>query len=89
MELLLEELPLQIKELEDIYMRGERDAIRSAAHQIHGTAAFYKLAELRASARRVEQALAAAGKGLPENLGDDIAEIREATNRVLRELRGE
>ena len=35
------------------------------------------------------QALAAAGKGLPENLGDDIAEIREATNRVLRELRGE
>lgn len=88
-ELLLEELPLQIKELEDIYMRGERDAIRSAAHQIHGTAAFYKLAELRASARRVEQALAAAGKGLPENLGDDIAEIREATNRVLRELRGE
>lgn len=88
-ELLLEELPLQIKELEDIYMRGERDAIRSAAHQIHGTAAFYKLAELRVSARRVEQALAAAGKGLPENLGDDIAEIREATNRVLRELRGE
>lgn len=87
--LLIEELPLQLKDLEDAYTLAEREALRSSAHQIHGTAAFYKLEALRAAARRTEQSLAAPGKGLPDNLADGIADIRDEMNKVLRQLRAD
>jgi two-component system sensor histidine kinase BarA len=59
LELLREELPLQLKELEDAFTRGDAVAARAAAHTLNGTAAFYQLAQLKAAASDMEEQLAA------------------------------
>lgn len=59
LELLREELPLQLKDLEDAFARGDAIAARAAAHTLNGTAAFYQLTQLKAVASDMEQQLAA------------------------------
>lgn len=59
LELLREELPLQLKELEDAFARGDAVAARAAAHTINGSAAFYQLTQLKAAASDMEEQLAA------------------------------
>ncbi len=57
LQLLREELPLQLRELEDALTRRELTAARDAAHQLRGTAAFYHLDELRTMTAAMEQHL--------------------------------
>ncbi|MDB5967909.1 MAG: response regulator [Hydrocarboniphaga sp.] len=59
LELLCEELPLQLKDLEDAFARGDAVAARAAAHTLNGSAAFYQLAQLKAAASDMEEQLAA------------------------------
>ncbi|WP_428312147.1 ATP-binding protein [Hydrocarboniphaga sp.] len=59
LELLREELPLQLKDLEDAFSRGDAVAARAAAHTLNGSAAFYKLTQLKAAASDMEEQLAA------------------------------
>jgi two-component system sensor histidine kinase BarA len=59
LELLREELPLQLKDLEDAFARGDAVAARAAAHTLNGSAAFYKLTQLKAAAADMEEQLAA------------------------------
>ncbi|MBI2383841.1 MAG: response regulator [Gammaproteobacteria bacterium] len=86
--LLTEELPAQLRELEEAYARADADAARSAAHQVHGTASFYRLRPLKLAAHRLEQHLA---EPIPvaqhPRLRDDMAAVRGAVMEVLRELR--
>ncbi len=89
LRLLREELPLQFKELEDAFTRGDAIAARAAAHTLNGTAAFYQLHELKSAARNMEEQLAAsafAGVGtgglarLKAALYETLGDIGSATD---------
>ena len=57
LQLLAEELPLQLDEVETACGRGDLSAAREAAHQLRGTAAFYHLGALRECASALETRL--------------------------------
>ncbi len=63
-EMLREELPLQVEQIRDAWRAGDRQQAYDATHQLHGTAAFYKLHAMREVCRRLEQRLG--------DEGDDI-----------------
>lgn len=85
--LLREELPIQIRELEDALYNDNLSASRDAAHQLRGTAAFYHLTTLK-------QATAAFDLYLLQvhSLSGDqvwpgmLAEIRTSLDQVLNQL---
>ena len=62
--MLREELPLQVEQIRDAWRAGDRQQAYDATHQLHGTAAFYKLHAMREVCRRLEQRLG--------DEGDDI-----------------
>ncbi|EIT70415.1 MULTISPECIES: ATP-binding protein [Hydrocarboniphaga] len=87
LRLLREELPLQLKELEDAFSRGDAIAARAAAHTLNGTAAFYQLHELKSAARDMEEQLAAsafAGVG-----AGGLARLRTALHDTLGTITAE
>ena len=55
--LLREELPQQFADLEQACSDNQLELARAAAHQLHGTAAFYHLSGLRQNTRSLEQSL--------------------------------
>lgn len=57
LQLLREELPLQLRELENALAKRELITARDAAHQLRGTAAFYHLDMLRTVTAAMEQHL--------------------------------
>ena len=57
LELLREELPLQLRELEDTLSQSQLIPARDAVHQLHGTAAFYHIDTLKKSTAALEQHL--------------------------------
>jgi two-component system sensor histidine kinase BarA len=85
--LLREELPIQIRELEEALYKNDLAASRDAAHQLRGTAAFYHLTTLK-------QATAAFDLYLLQlhSLGGDqvwpgmLTEIRTSLEQVLNQL---
>ena len=58
-DMLLEELPLQLDAIQQAWQRKNTREVYDAVHQLHGTAAFYKLHSLREISRRLEARLAA------------------------------
>src|SRR6185503_10739326 len=85
--LLREELPVQLRELEDAYAAGEMQRLRDAGHQIHGTAAFYRLAPLKQAAAALEGRVAHARNLAAEpRIKDDLSAVREAVMGLLEQL---
>jgi two-component system sensor histidine kinase BarA len=85
--LLREELPVQLRELEDAFAAGEMQRLRDAGHQIHGTAAFYRLAPLKRAAAALEARVAGARSIESEpRLKDDLSSVREAVVAMLQEM---
>ena len=58
-DMLVDELPLQVDAILQSWQRRDTRAVYDAVHQLHGTAAFYKLHALREVSRRLESRLAA------------------------------
>jgi two-component system sensor histidine kinase BarA len=85
--LLREELPIQIRELEDALYQNNLVASRDAAHQLRGTAAFYHLATLKQVTATFDLHLLQL-----HSLGGDqvwpgmLAEIRTSLEQVLNQL---
>lgn len=57
LQLLREELPLQLRELEEALAKHALNAAQDAAHQLRGTAAFYHIESLKQSTSAMEQLL--------------------------------
>ena len=87
-DLLRSELPLQLRELEEAFAAGVAQRLRDAAHQVHGPAAFYRLAGLKqaaaALAARIADSSTATAKAGPLKVA--MAAVREAVVRTLQEL---
>ena len=85
--LLREELPIQIRELEDALFKNDLAASRDAAHQLRGTAAFYHLATLKQVTSAFDLYLLQL-----HSLQNDpvwpgmLAEIRTSLSQVLNQL---
>ncbi len=85
--LLREELPLQLRELEDAYASGEMQRLRDAGHQIHGTAAFYRLGSLKQAAAALERRITEARSLESEpRIKDDLTMVREAVLQMLEQM---
>jgi two-component system sensor histidine kinase BarA len=85
--LLREELPLQLRELEDAFAAGEMQRLRDAGHQIHGTAAFYRLPPLKQAAAALEARVAHARSVEAEpRIKDDLWSVREAVRATLEQM---
>ncbi len=85
--LLREELPIQIRELEDALYKNDLAASRDAAHQLRGTAAFYHLTTLKQATAAFDLYLL----HLHSLNGDQVwpgmlAEIRTSLDQVLNQL---
>lgn len=76
LQLLREELPVQMRELEEALSKQQLAAAREAAHQLRGTAAFYHIESLKQSTSVMEQHL----------LGLASLEIESAWRRELHDL---
>lgn len=81
LRLLREELPLQLRDLEEAFVRGDAIAARAAAHTLNGTAAFYQLHELKSAAREMEEQLAASAFAGVE--ASSLARLRAALEETL------
>ena len=85
--LLREELPLQLRELEDAYAAGDVQRLRDAAHQVHGTAAFYRLPILKQAAAALELRVAqTSGVDADAGLRDGVRALREAVMATLQQM---
>jgi two-component system sensor histidine kinase BarA len=85
--LLREELPIQIRELEEALFKNDLAAARDAAHQLRGTAAFYHLAALKQVTSTFDLYLLQ----LHNLSGDQVwpgmfAEIRISLDQILSQL---
>ncbi len=85
--LLREELPIQIRELEEALFKNDLAAARDAAHQLRGTAAFYHLTTLKQATAAFDLYLLQ----LHSLSGDQVwpgilAEIRTSLEQVLNQL---
>ncbi|MES2491011.1 MAG: response regulator [Pseudomonadota bacterium] len=85
--LLREELPIQIRELEEALFKNDLTASRDAAHQLRGTAAFYHLTTLKQVTSAFDLYLLQL-----HSLQNDpvwpgmLAEIRTSLDQVLNQL---
>ena len=82
LQLLAEALPLQIGGLEEAVRRNDTDAIRDELHQLHGTAAFYRLNLVRDCVSLLEQSLKRDGLLLLESLSP----LKRAIEALLKEI---
>ncbi len=82
LQLLAEALPLQISGLEEAISRNDTDAIRDELHQLHGTAAFYRLNLVRDCVSLLEQSL----KRDKLLLVDSLLPLRRAVEALLTEV---
>lgn len=82
LQLLAEELPLQMDELDQTFLQQDLTAARDAAHQLRGTAAFYHLGALSQCAAALEERLLRAHH--PDEAQAEREAIREAV-RIARE----
>lgn len=85
--LLREELPIQIRELEEALYKNDLAASRDAAHQLRGTAAFYHLTTLKQATAAFDLYLLQ----LHSLSGDQVwpgmlTEIRTSLEQVLNQL---
>lgn len=82
--LLREELPQQLRELEEAFARSDAIAARACAHTLNGTAAFYRLPALKAAASEMEIQLAASAFS---GVGDgSLRRLRTAVLSSLAEI---
>lgn len=84
LQLLQEELPQQLTELEAAWKTGDPKALRDAAHQLHGTAAFYHLTALKECCSLLERSIAQ--KSLPEELTEALDALRAAVRDTLNDI---
>lgn len=84
LQLLQEELPQQLSELETAWRTGEPQALRDAAHQLHGTAAFYHLTALKECCSLLERSIAQ--KSLPDELTEALDALRAAVGDTLNDI---
>lgn len=85
--LLRQELPIQIRELEDALFKNDLPASRDAAHQLRGTAAFYHLATLKQSTSAFDLYLLQIHQLQSDPVWPGmLAEIRTALEQVLNQL---
>jgi two-component system sensor histidine kinase BarA len=85
--LLREELPNQLRELEDAFAGANLSRLREAAHQVHGTAAFYRLSGLKQAAAALEARVAQVTAVEAEpRLRDDMSALRKAVTGVLKQM---
>ncbi|MGJ8670951.1 MAG: response regulator, partial [Oceanococcus sp.] len=85
--LMLEELPIQLQELDDAFVQGAWEAARAAAHQLHGTAAFFHLEPLKSHVFLLETRLNkddSPGDNL--QLRDDVIKVTQDVNKILLNL---
>ena len=84
--LLEQELPQQFAELTQAFDRRDTAALREAAHQLHGSASFYHLADLKEACSKLESHLAYEEQ-IPL-LAVDLEMIRENLSGTLKRIRG-
>lgn len=87
--MIIEELPRQLEQLDEAYIAGTLQACRDAAHQLHGTAAFYHLEPLKSHVQRLERRLndiddIARYPWLRDDMADVAAAARELTEMLKR-----
>ncbi len=58
-EMLVEDLPAQLRDIDQLLVRGDLTAARDVVHTLHGSAAFCRLEDLREAADALESALIA------------------------------
>ncbi|WP_348674780.1 response regulator, partial [uncultured Abyssibacter sp.] len=73
-DMLRAELPLQVQQIRDAWQQRDIRQAYDATHQLHGTAAFYKLHALRDVCRRLEQRL---GKDETDVAWSELEPLRE------------
>lgn len=84
LQLLAEELPLQMAELDQTFERQDLSAARDAAHQLRGTAAFYHLAALSQCAAALEERLTRVR--VPDEAETERKAIREAVAAAREDI---
>jgi len=85
--LLREELPQQFSEVEQACAANALERARDAAHQLHGTAAFYHLNSLRHSTATLEQGLKrASGIEGDAMIGEQLHAVRTAVAETLSDI---
>lgn len=84
LQLLAEELPLQMDELDQTFERQDLPAARDAAHQLRGTAAFYHLSALSQCAAALEERLIRAR--VPAEAETERAAIRGAVEAAREDI---
>ncbi len=85
--MMAEELPQQLRELDTAFVEGDWEAARAAAHQLHGTAAFFHLEPLKSHVFLLETRLNkddAPGDNL--QLRDDIINVTQDVSNILKTL---
>lgn len=85
--LMLEELPKQAKDLDSAFVLGDWDAARAAAHQLHGTAAFFHLEPLKTHVHAMESRLTLVScEAHDAELRNDMAKVTADVSAVLAQL---
>ena len=84
--LLREELPRQWQALDEAFIAGQLRAVRDAAHQLHGTAAFLHLQPLQNELALFERSLQEARALDDGRLPDQMARIQSGVRALLSEL---
>lgn len=86
-QMMSEELPQQLAELDQAFVAGDWESAREAAHQLHGTAAFFHLEPLKNHVFLLEARLNkddAPGDNL--RLRDDIITVSQDVKQILQSL---
>lgn len=81
-KLLIESLPGQLENVETAVRKNDANTTREEIHQLHGTAAFYRLDRLKDIAGELEAQLKNEGILLP----DQLPPLRHAVTRVVSDL---
>lgn len=84
--LLRDELPRQWQELDNAFIAGHLKAVRDAAHQLHGTAAFLHLQPLQNNLAQFERFLAEKKSLDDTRLPELMARIQQGIRTLLNEL---
>ncbi len=84
--LLRDELPQQWQELDNAFIAGQLKAVRDAAHQLHGTAAFLHLQPLQNNLAQFERFLAEQKSLDDPRLPELMARIQQGVRTLLSEL---
>lgn len=86
--MMLEELPKQLDELDAAFVAGELEEARTAAHQLHGTAAFFHLEPLKSHVFLMEKRLRDIDDiTLHPRLREDMARVRKTVHSLIDQLR--